>query len=105
MIRVTKDGYRGKGIYVGCPSKWGNPFRLRKHGGQYSLRESLREYTQWVKDRPELVKELARVYKKQGYLQLDCWCVDKVYENVNEIKSVRCHAEILAWLVLKEVSK
>jgi len=103
MIRVTKDGFKGHGIYVGRPSKWGNPFRLKRHGGKYSLRESLRKYMKWIKDRPELIEELVRIHKERGYL--DCWCVGRVYSKASEIKRVKCHAEILAWLVLREVSK
>jgi len=105
MIKVTKKGFRGQGIYVGRPSKWGNPFKLRRHGGRYSLRESLRLYKKWIESKPELIDELVQVYKEKGELVLDCWCVERVYSKASEIKRVKCHAEILAWLVLREVSK
>lgn len=67
---------------VARPSRWGNPFKLKKHGGNYSLKESLALYTIWLdnnlKKNPHFLQPLI------GY-NLGCYC------NLDE----PCHASIL----------
>jgi len=52
--RIQKKGfydYSWKGdpdaVYIGRPSKWGNPFKLY----DYSLEESLRKYRKYLEDK------------------------------------------------------
>lgn len=65
-------------VYVGRPSKWGNPFKV----GDYGRVECLRLYEAWLKKQlredPSFLRELAGK-------DLVCWCpLDK-----------SCHADIL----------
>ena len=52
MKRIQRKGYadyswRGpNNVYIGRPSKWGNPFKLT----EYCLEESLRLYEIWLRD-------------------------------------------------------
>lgn len=63
-------------------SRWGNPFKLIKHGGTYSLMKSLYEYECWLrkqlKNNPDFLKPLI------GF-NLGCYC------NLDSL----CHADIL----------
>lgn len=66
-------------VYIGRPSKWGNPYRL--------IRESEREailvrYREWLNTQPEL---LEAVYQELRGKVLGCWCAPKL-----------CHGDILA---------
>ena len=32
-------------------SRWGNPFKIKKHGGEYTLKESLGKYRSWLEQK------------------------------------------------------
>lgn len=80
MIRVQINLYKGKlppdTIYVGRGlgprGRYGNPFKILRHGGSHTLEESLRLYRIWLadnlKDDPEFLKPLLE------YKQIGCWC-------------------------------
>lgn len=64
-------------VYIGRPSKWGNPF----HGPH---RESnIASYAVWIEQQPELMAALPELKGKT----LGCWCSPKP-----------CHGDILARL-------
>ena len=71
-------------VYVGRPTKWGNPFSISKYGRD----RALELYEGWLraelKDRPDLLDEL------KGK-NLACWC-PPVDENGNPVP---CHADII----------
>lgn len=71
-------------IYVGRPSKWGNPFVVGIHGKQG---ECVDLYKDWIKTQPELLSCLNELKGKD----LICWCAPK-----------RCHADILLELANDE---
>lgn len=66
-------------VYIGRPSKWGNPFRVGVDG---TREEVIEKYRQYLTERPRLV-ELAK--KELRAKVLGCWCPPK-----------SCHGEILA---------
>lgn len=68
-------------IYIGRPSKWGNPFLIGKDG---SREEVIEKYRQYIMSSPEL---LADLHELRGKV-LGCWCAPK-----------QCHGDILARLV------
>lgn len=110
MIRITSKGFKGKGIYVGRPSPFGNPYPTKR--SKYSkrvfpLKESLYLYEDFFKETilgSREFNELVSKYRKEGYLELDCWCVDKEIYNLTDVKRehLKCHAEIIAFYILKE---
>lgn len=73
-------------VYIGRPSKWGNPFShirgketLAKHLVK-DRDEAIARYRQWILTQPQLLKDLGELKGKV----LGCWCSPQ-----------RCHGEIL----------
>jgi len=64
-------------VYIGRPSKWGNPFPL--YGEQFRD-EVIAQYEQYLLNSPELLAQLGEL-KGQD---LVCWCAPKA-----------CHGDIL----------
>lgn len=64
-------------VYVGRPSKWGNPFVIGKDGTREQV---VAAYTQWLGTQPALVASLSELHGKH----LVCWCAPKA-----------CHADVL----------
>lgn len=67
-------------VYVGRPSKWGNPFVIGKDGDRAAV---IRKYEAWVKSKPELMAALPELSGKV----LACWCAPQA-----------CHADVLVRL-------
>lgn len=67
-------------IYIGRPSKWGNPFCIGKDGNRA---EVIAKYRQWITTQPEL---LASLHELRGKV-LGCWC-----------SPLDCHGHVLAEL-------
>lgn len=66
-------------IYVGRPTKWGNPFEIDEENGQ--TREIVIEhYRVWLMTQPDLLVQLGQL---RGH-DLVCWCAPQA-----------CHADIL----------
>jgi Domain of unknown function (DUF4326) len=78
VVHCKKDPYD---IYIGRPSKWGNPFKL--HPSE-TRGETLSRYRRWVVSQPKLMADLPELIDKT----LGCWCAPKP-----------CHGDILADLV------
>jgi len=60
MTRVVHCKKEPYDVYIGRPSKWGNPFREGVHGTRL---EVIRKHKQWLKKHPELVKEAIKELK------------------------------------------
>lgn len=78
VVNVYKDDYT---VYIGRPSKWGNPFEIGKDG---SREEVLRKYKQYILKRPELLEMLPQLKNET----LGCFCKPKP-----------CHGDILIELL------
>lgn len=79
-------------VYIGRPSKWGNPFS-HKEGtlAQFkmeSVEASISAYREWILKKPELLKDLPELKGKR----LACWCKTKKNPNAP------CHGDVLAEL-------
>lgn len=72
-----RDGFQ-PGIYVGRPSKYGNPFVIGVDGDRD---EVIRLYEERLMNSPRLLADAKR--ELRGY-DLICWCAPE-----------RCHADIL----------
>lgn len=79
-------------VYVGRPSKWGNPFRI---GFEASSRETAIEfYEEWLEE--QLEKDPHFLDELQGK-DLACWCpLEDKYGN-----AISCHADVII-KVMKE---
>jgi hypothetical protein len=71
-------------VYVGRPSKWGNPFVIGRDG---TRDEVIAKYRAWIVDQPAL---LAALHELRGK-DLVCWCAPE-----------RCHADVLLKLAARD---
>lgn len=83
VVHFKKSHYD---VYVGRPSKWGNPFSLGEHG---TRREVIVKYKDYVLNNPEL---MASLHELEGKI-LGCWC-----------HPLPCHGDVLVELVRKYVT-
>ena len=86
VVHCKKEDYD---IYIGRPSKWGNPFthlnKTTKAKFKVSTREeAIKRYKEWILNQPELLKDLHELKGKT----LGCWCKPK-----------SCHGDILVELI------
>jgi hypothetical protein len=58
-------------VYVGRPSIWGNPFKVGKKQGEYSLEEALFLYRKWLS---EIIKEHPDFLTPLKGKDLVCFC-------------------------------
>lgn len=65
-------------IYVGRPTRWGNPFFIGQHGSRAQVIE---RYRKWVWTQPNIVSAARRELRGKD---LVCWCAPKT-----------CHADVL----------
>lgn len=99
VVNVRKDAAEvaravaeGVYVYIGRPSKWGNPFtHLTKSIAAHVVPkdEVLPRYESWLRQQPELMAALPELRGKV----LGCWC-----------KPRPCHGDILAKLADDEVT-
>lgn len=71
-------------VYIGRPSRWGNPFSHvtpRREFRVASRAEAIDRFEQWLLSQPDLV---ARVKRELRGKVLGCWCAP-----------LRCHGEVL----------
>ena len=68
-------------VYIGRPSKWGNPFKVGKDGKRG---ECIELYKKWLQQ-PEQEKLLSEVEQELKGKVLGCWCDPNP-----------CHGNILA---------
>ncbi|HTZ62688.1 MAG TPA: DUF4326 domain-containing protein [Solirubrobacteraceae bacterium] len=67
-------------VYIGRPSKWGNPFVVGRDGARG---ECVELYEQWLRENAELMAALPEL---RG-LVLGCWCAPRA-----------CHGDVLVRL-------
>ncbi len=71
-------------VYIGRPTKWGNPFVIGRDGNRS---EVIEKYRSWVQEQPELMNSLHELKGKV----LGCWCSPKP-----------CHGDVLAELARRD---
>ena len=71
-------------VYIGRPSKWGNPYSHMKESLAVfkvsNRREAIYKYEIWLKEQPKLMADLHELKGKV----LGCWCAPK-----------SCHGDVL----------
>lgn len=80
VVHCKKSKYD---VYIGRPSKWGNPFTIGKDGDRD---EVIKKYKKWIIKQKELVEEIPKLKVKV----LGCWC----YPNA-------CHGDVLVELSIE----
>jgi hypothetical protein len=79
-------------IYIGRPSKWGNPYshipgRALTRFRVATREQAIRHYAAWLRGQPDLVATVKRELRGKD---LGCWC-----------KPLSCHGDILAEIANK----
>lgn len=77
VVHCKKEEYD---VYIGRPSKWGNPFTIGIDG---TREEVIAKYIDWLYEQPDLLNSLHELKGKT----LGCWC-----------HPLTCHGDILAEL-------
>lgn len=84
IVHINKETYD---VYIGRPSKWGNPFtHLDKSAGIFKVntrKESIDRYREWILTQPDLMTALHELKGKT----LGCFCKPKP-----------CHGDVLVEL-------
>lgn len=78
VVHCKKNKYD---IYIGRPSRWGNPFTIGKDGTREQVVE---KYRDWILKQPKLLRDLWELKGKT----LGCWCSPQA-----------CHGDVLCELV------
>jgi len=89
VVHKNKSSYD---VYIGRPSKWGNPFaHFPGTLAVYQVKtrdEAIASYRAWILNQPELLAQLGELRGKT----LGCWC-----------SPLPCHGDVLAELCDKGV--
>ena len=78
VVNCQKESYD---VYIGRPSKWGNPFIIGKDGNR---KEVIRKYREWISLQSELLENLNELEGKR----LGCHCSPQA-----------CHGDVLVELL------
>jgi hypothetical protein len=78
VVHCKKNRYD---VYIGRPSKWGNPFVIGKDGSRDDV---VRKYKEWILTQPQLLRDLRELQNKA----LGCWCAPAA-----------CHGDVLVQLL------
>jgi len=65
-------------VYVGRPSKWGNPYVIGRDGDR---KEVIRKYKRYLRRTPRLMKAMDDELREHDFI---CWCAP-----------LACHADVL----------
>lgn len=80
MTRVVNRRFEKFDVYIGRPTKWGNPFIMGQDGDRD---EVIKKYEQWIWTQPNLLKDIRELIGKR----LGCYCAPKA-----------CHGDVLVKL-------
>jgi hypothetical protein len=87
VLNKYRDGIPKGAVYIGRPSKWGNPFAIGKDGDRD---EVIAKYRQWLLARPDMMEAAKReLFGKD----LVCFCAPK-----------GCHGDVLLEMANAEVT-
>ncbi|MEW6663042.1 MAG: DUF4326 domain-containing protein [Bacillota bacterium] len=81
VINKNREPIPNNAVYIGRPSKWGNPFIIGRDG---TREEVINKYESWILKQPELMTSLHELRGKT----LVCFCKPKP-----------CHGDVLIKLI------
>jgi len=83
VVNINSEKYD---VYIGRPSKWGNPFSVEEYGRT----EAIKKYKEYILSTPELLYSL---HELDGKI-LGCYC-----------KALSCHGDVLVELRQQQISE
>jgi hypothetical protein len=81
VVNIDKESYE---VFIGRPSKWGNPFKI---GEDYTRQEAIDKHAEWIMHQAELLRQIGELKGKI----LGCYCKPEI-----------CHGDILLKLANEE---
>lgn len=88
-----KTAPAGSFVYIGRPSRWGNPFALADAGDEAGRRDVIDRYQRWFDDRVARDGRFRAALETLRGQDLGCWCKTERHPDR------ACHGDvILAWL-------
>lgn len=78
VINLDLETATPDAVFIGRPSKWGNPFKVGKDGNIFDVAQ---KYISWLQTQPELIADAKRELRG---LDLACYC-----------KPNLCHGDLL----------
>lgn len=78
VLNIQLDGRTPNDVYIGRPSKWGNPFVIGRDGDRH---EVIVKYRKWLKSQPKM---MAMARKELKGRDLSCYCAPQ-----------ECHGDVL----------
>lgn len=88
MTKIVHCGRDEYDVYIGRPSKWGNPFSHKPSSlaevKVATRQEAIDKYREWIRSQPDLMASLEELRGKR----LGCWCRPKL-----------CHGDVLLELL------
>lgn len=84
-MEVLNKRNSSDGVYIGRPSKFGNPFVIGQHGTRADV---VKRYEEWLRSKPALMKAAKRELRGKS---LVCWCAP-----------LACHGDVLLRIANEE---
>ncbi len=78
VLNKYVDGMPKNAVYIGRPSKWGNPFPMNGHNTRELV---VAKYKEWLLSQPQLIEEAKRELAGKDLI---CFCAPKA-----------CHGDVL----------
>ncbi len=90
VVHCRKENYD---VYIGRPSKWGNPFTIGADGTREEVIEKYEEWLLGARQAPnnKLTPSLSEAKAELKDKVLGCWC-----------KPLACHGDVLAMILDKK---
>jgi hypothetical protein len=87
VLNAKKVGrHRDGAVYIGRPSKWGNPFVIGADGDRD---EVIRKFEEAIRAEPKMIAEVRRELRGRDLI---CWC-----------NPLPCHGDILLKIACEEI--
>jgi len=83
LVNVSQHG-RESVRMIDRSTKFGNPYRLKKDGGDYTREESVEAYRDWFRDKIQSDPEFRKSVDELKGETLGCWCKPK-----------KCHGDVI----------
>lgn len=77
-MKVLNKRVSQNGVYIGRPSKFGNPFVIGQHGDRAQV---IKRFEEWLLAQPKLVEAAKQELRGKN---LVCWCAP-----------LACHGDVL----------
>lgn len=88
VLNKHRDTLPAGAIYIGRPSKWGNPFAIGKDG---TREEVIAKYRAWIMQKPEMIEAARRELAGKSLI---CFCAP-----------MACHGDVLVEVANAELSR